>query len=364
MWRILIICMMPFAVSAQGEPYIFSLISEGKAGPVENQGKTGTCWSFATVSFMESEVHRKTGQLVDLSEMYNVRMTYPRKVESYVRRQGKTQFSMGGLSHDVLDVIREVGVMPESVYGSTSDGYDHGTLDAVMEGLAKTIVEKRLYASGPGYLRAVYEVLDGYLGETPSMFEFNGKSYTPVTFRDALGIRTDEYVGLTSFTHRPYYAPMVVEVPDNWSQGAYYNLPMDELMDAAEQALKSGYTVSWDADVSEPGFLFKEGLALMPVDVSSPVNVAERVAEWEPDPARRQQWYEMQETTDDHLMHITGLARDHAGYIYFVTKNSWGTQNRYSGYQYISRPYFYYKTISIYLHRDALSPSLKKKLGI
>jgi len=365
MYRLLLLLLLPLPSLAQSSPYQFTVVKDNTAGAVENQCATGTCWSFATISFLESEIQRKGGQIVDLSEMFNVRMTYPKKVESYLRYQGKQQFSMGGLSHDVFDIVHEYGLMPEEAYTGNAVYHDHSTLDALLEGMVQNILDKKLYVSNQEWKKAMNGILDGMLGTAPSEFLYGGKKYTAQTFRDAMGIRTEDYVGLTSFTHRPYYSPMVVEVPDNWSHASYLNVPMTEMIEVMDHALKNGYTISWDADVSEPGFSFSQGIAVMPVDEIGKNQFSRTIiSELKPDAALRQDLYERQETTDDHLMHITGLAKDQQGNEYYIIKNSWGSSNPYKGFQYISKSYFYYKTISIYVHKDGIPVLLKKKFGM
>jgi bleomycin hydrolase len=357
--------LLPLGVFAQTSTYTFTVVRDNKATPVEDQCMTGTCWSYATISFLESEIQRKGGQAVDLSEMFNVRMTYPRKAASYVRYQGKTQLSQGGLSHDVFETVRQAGLVPESAYTGNATYHDHTALDVLIGAVTEAALEKKLYEKNNDWLSAVEGMLDGMLGAPPAFFQYNGQKYTPLTFRDAMGIKPEEYVGLTSFTHKPWYSPMVVEVPDNWSHGTYYNLPMNELMETVDAALNAGFTISWDGDVSEPGFSHSSGVAIQSTDtVSTTINLRGAQTELATDQNRRQRWYEQLKTTDDHLMHITGTAKDQKGNIFYITKNSWGDKNPYKGFLYMSKPYFYYKTICIYVHRDALNPILKKKLGL
>ncbi len=359
-----ILLFLPLGLFAQHSPYSFTVVRDNKATPVEDQCQTGTCWSFATISFLESEIQRKGGPVVDLSEMYQVRMMYPRKISSYLRYQGKNQLSQGGLSHDVIACIRDFGMVPESAYTGNATIHDHSALDALIAGLTNTLLQQRLFEKNQEWMKPVQAILDSYLGVPPAVFQFNNSKHTPITFRDAMNIRAEEYIGLTSFTHQPWYQPMVVEVPDNWSHGTYYNLPMAELIEATDAALNAGFTVSWDGDVSEPGFSHQSGVAILPADTALSSAPRTIVTELPSDPARRQRWYEQLRTTDDHLMHITGTAKDQNGSMYYITKNSWGTGNAYKGFLYMSRPYFFYKTICIYVHRDALNPVLRKKLGI
>ena len=334
---------------------------------VLSQGQTGTCWSFSTTSFLESESHRITGELHDFSEMAAVRVVYPEKVERYVRYQGKHQFGPGGLSHDVTHAAEVYGLVPQSVYGGGQEqgSYNHGALDASLEALAKTMVDQSGKIA-PESFDAVEGVLDAHLGSLPDSFEYEGKSYTPGSFRDAMGIVPSAYVTMTSFTHHPFGLPFVLEVPDNHAHGSFWNVPLDDLESTVRHALSEGYTVAWDADVSNRGFSFKNGWAIMPEAAAS-------AKEWETlgqmpeeptvDQAMRQSAFDSQENTDDHLMHIVGLAEDAKGRSYFVIKNSWGDGNAYGGRQFVSMSYFRHHTIGIMLHEDGLPKAAKKAMA-
>lgn len=353
-----------FAQSA----YQFTNISNKKAYEVENQCATGTCWSYATSSFIEAEMARLGAPLVDISEMANVRYIYPLKAASFVRFQGKQQFGPGGLSQDVITAIREFGLVPESAYTGLKKGetfHDHGAMDAFLEGTVNTVLKSKMNENNMDWMTAVNGILDAYLGPLPTEFDFNGKKYTPISFRDEMKINPDNYVNLTSFTHHPYYSPFVLEVPDNWAKGSFYNLPLDEFQKVIDYALDNGFTIAWDADVSEKGFSFKYGMAIVPEDnVSKDQLFTAVVKEKEITPELRQQAYESFDTTDDHLMHITGKAKDQNGNIYYIIKNSWGTNNPYGGYQYVSLAYLKYKTVSLVLHKDGIPSDVKKKLGL
>lgn len=337
------------------------------ATEVISQGRTGTCWSFSTTSFLESEAFRITGELHDFSEMASVRVIYPEKVARYVRYHGKHQMGPGGLSHDVTHAAAKYGIVPQSVYGGgqAAGAYDHGALDGMMETMAKALVDQS-GGVAPAGMEAVEATLDAYLGALPETFEYNGAQYTPESFRDAVGIDPAAYATLTSFTHHPFGTSFVLEVPDNHAHGAYYNVGLDDLEEAVQHALENGYTVAWDADVSNNGFSFRDGWAIMPEAAASK-------EEWktlnamplEPavDQAMRQSAFDSQENTDDHLMHIVGRAADAQGREYFIIKNSWGQGNDYGGKQYVSMAYFRHHTIGIMLHEEGLTKEMRKAMG-
>lgn len=332
----------------------FTVVKDNAHGNVENQCQTGTCWSFATTSFIESELIRKGNKAVDLSEMYNVRMTYPKKAESYVRFQGKQQFGPGGLSHDVLAIIEEYGIVPEEAFSGFVNGsttYNHETLDAKLTDLVNDAVK----SPANSYKASVDGILDTEIGAIPTEFKYNGTLYSPASFRDAMKINSKEYVCLTSFTHHPFYSSFVLEVPDNWSKKAYYNLPLDEFQRIADVALGKGYTIAWDADVSEKTFDARKGLAYVETFQNEPKVTQEK----------RQEAFDLFETTDDHLMHITGTANDEKGNAYYLVKNSWGTEGLANGgFQYVSVPYFRYKTVCMIVHKDAIPKEIAVKLGM
>ncbi len=338
------------SVSAQQ----FSAVKDNAHGNVENQCKTGTCWSFATTSFIESEIIRKGNKAVDLSEMYNVRLTYPKKAESYVRFQGKQQFGPGGLSHDVLAIIEEYGIVPEAAYSGFVNGsttYDHEILDTKLTDL----VTEAVTSPTNGYKVTIEGILDNEIGVAPAEFKYNGTTYTPASFRDAMKINPKEYVCLTSFSHHPFYSSFVLEVPDNWSKKSYYNLPLDEFQRVADFALGKGFTIAWDADVSEKTFDARKGFAYVDVFQNEP----------KIDQAKRQEAFDTYETTDDHLMHITGTAKDDQGNSYYLVKNSWGTEGLANGgFQYISSSYFRFKTVCMIVHKDAIPKEIAVKLGM
>ncbi len=360
------------AVAQPGEnkraPYEFTKLKENAAGQIENQSATGTCWSFATMSFLESEIIRLGNKPVDLSEMYNVRIAYLKKADSYLRYQGKQQFSAGGLSHDVITVMDEHGIVPESAFVGLPDGkkeYNHSGMDTSLEKIMKEILDKKSIDGSVEWKADVEQILNSSIGVAPSAFQYEGKEYSPSSFRDAMKLKASDYVTLTSFQHHPFYKSFVLELPDNWGKGTYYNLPLDDFQKVMDHAIDNGFTVAWDADVSEKGFSFRNGIGILPDDQVKKDELFTKVAmEKVVTQQNRQEEFDNFKTTDDHLMHITGKAKDQNGTIYYLTKNSWGPDNLYGGYQYVSRNYFQMKTIGIMVHKDAIPREIRNKLGI
>lgn len=375
----------PLAAMSQG--YQFTDEVKVPATSVKNQASTGTCWCFATTSFMESELLRMGKGEYDLSEMFIVRQKYINQINDNYMRRGNGNVSQGSLSPSWITAFKQVGVVPEEVYSGInydSDRHNHGELASYVSSISETAV--KLKKNSPEFHELVNSLMDIYLGKLPEKFTYKGKEYTAKSFAESLGLNMDDYVLLTSFTHKPYYEAFDVEVPDNWEHALMYNLPLDEMMSVMDNALKNGYSVCWDGDVSEKGFSFKNGVAINPevnnVDDYATTDRArfekmdagerlEEVYKFErpyPEvkvtPEVRQAGYEAFVTTDDHLMHITGITKDQNGTKYYITKNSWGTErNAFGGYLNMSESFVRAKTICIMVHKDALTKDVRNKIG-
>lgn len=370
-----------------GSKYEFTKVSETQKPTVKDQCKTSTCWSYSTLSLLESELMRLGKGSYDLSEMYVARWAYVEKAITLVRMNGKHQFDQGGEGHDIPYIIQKYGIVPESVYTGLINGktrHNHNELIDVLKSYMETIIKKDPTTLGKEWIQGLEGILDAYLGKVPTEFEYNGKKYTPMTFAQSLGINLDDYVILTSFTHHPYYKPFALEVPDNWAMQTAFNVPLNEFVDNIKNALKDGYSLAWSADVGEKGFSFKNGLAIVPMHDSliqksgsdnkgfndgganRTGNVFENPCQ-EPEitEAMRQEAFDLQKTTDDHGMHITGMFTEKStGKYFFEVKNSWGTNNPCNGYLFVSEPYVRYKSISVMVHKNGLTKATKKSMGL
>ena len=335
--------------------YIFEDDIRLECTEVKNQQRTGTCWSFATASFLESELSRVGGKLIDLSEMYVVRSIYNDKARNYMLRQGKANFSQGSLSHDLMRTIKRAGIMPQSVYDGKLEGdamYDHSEMEAGLKGFLDAVrTQKR---PSKNWMNAFNGILDAYMGDLPASFTIDGTEYTPQEYAESLGIVTDDYVSITSFTHHPFYESFILEIPDNYSNGTYFNVPLDQLVNSIDNALSKGYSIAWDGDVSESGFSASEGIAILPKKNATEI-FEHPVEEIKASQDLRQALFENYSTTDDHLMHIVGSAKDQRGTKYYIIKNSWGERGPYDGYLYMSETYLKMKTIAVMLHEGALT---------
>lgn len=351
------------------QEYQFTAIKDIENTEIKSQGNTGTCWSFSTTSFLESEIIRLTGKQIDLSEMFSVRNTYSDKAINYLYRQGKAQFSEGGLAHDVINSVDKYGLVPEQEYSGLEIGeekHNHAELVAVLKSMLDTYIKNPARELSPKWRKATESVLDVYLGKQKEEFNFKGKKYTPKTFAEFVKIDASNYVTISSFEHEKKYEKFLLNIPDNFSNGTFYNIELNEMVSIVENAILKGFTIELDCDVSETTFSSKYGVAIIPENSSdAEKGLKEIIEEKKITSSFRQAEFENFNTTDDHLMHIVGLVKDQNNNKYFKIKNSWGTTNRGNGgYVYMSIPYFKLKTISVLLHKDGVSKNVKKKLRI
>ena len=354
-----------FAMQSLQAQYEFSMVHDCNCSPVKSQGNTGTCWSFATSSFLESELMRLGKPEYDLSEMYFVRTIYQDKAENYLLRQGKAQFSQGGLSHDVINAFKAGGAVPEEAFSGKlfeEVKHDHSEMANSMKGMLDALIKQRRISDK--WRAGFIALMDAYIGTPPEEFEYNGKKFTPASFAKNLGIDPDDYISFTSYTHHPFDEKIILEIPDNYSNGTYYNVPMEELVAITVHAVKNGYSVAWDGDVSEKGFSSKNGIAVMPTKPKRENLFEQPGEEVKVTQELRQKTFFDYSTTDDHLMHITGVAKDQNGTRYFYTKNSWGAISPFQGYVHMSEPYFKLKTVGMMVHKDAVPTDIRKRLGI
>ncbi len=320
----------------------------------KDQARAGTCWSFATVSFIETEVLRNTGKEFDLSENFTVYYAYINKAIIYVRKQGKHNFAQGGQAHDVFDVIKKYGIVPDEAYPYKNK--NHTKLETDLKYFLDSIV--KLDTLPRFWLDDYKKILDNSLGVPPTNFEYEGQKYTPKTFLlDVLKFNTDDYIEITSFSHQEFNTQFVLEVADNWSLDLYYNVTISDLMAIIDNALKNNYSVAWDGDVSETGFNTETGFADLKGENGQKIKVMVPQA-------LRQMMFDQLQTTDDHLMHCIGLFTDEKEQKYYLIKNSWGSYPPFDGYLYMSEDFVMYKTIAIMVHKQAIPQKIKEKLGL
>lgn len=369
--------------------FTFTIQKDIEATTVKNQYRSGTCWSFSTLSFFESEVLRETKKKVDLAEMYIVWHTYMDKAIKYVRMHGNLNFGAGGAFHDVTYVWKKYGMLPENAFDGLNYGtkkHVHAEMDAALKAFVSSIIQNKNKTLTTAWKNAFEGILNSYLGEVPKEFEVDGKKYTPQSYSKSLGLNMDDYIPVTSFSHHPFYSKFAIEVPDNWMNEQYYNVPLNELVEIMDYALENNYSIAWASDVSEKGFSWVNGVAVVPETDIEELSDSER-QKWsslskkeqnklaydfsKPRQEKkitqemRQEAYDNFQTTDDHGMHITGVAKDQNGTKYYLVKNSWGDKsNEADGYFFASEAFIKYKTMDILIHKNGIPKHIRKKLGI
>ncbi len=377
----------PKDTTKQEEGFVFTTVKENPITSVKNQNRSSTCWSFSALGFLESELLRLEKGEYDLSEMFVVHHTMLDRAVNYVRLHSESSFSPGGSFYDILYCLEHYGLVPQEampgiMYGDTLP--NHNELDAVAGAYVNAIAKGRFKKLSPVWKNGLTGIYDAYLGACPETFTYDKRKYTPLSFADKLGLKADDYVSITSFTHHPFYTQFAIEVPDNWRNSLSYNVPVEEMIAILDNAVNNGYTVAWGADVSEDGFT-RKGIGVMPDAEKGADLTGSDMAHWlgmSPQEKRgeltkkplpeievtqemRQEAYDNWETTDDHGMLIFGIAIDQNGKEYYMVKNSWGTtKSTYKGIWYVSKAFAAYKTMNFVVHKDAIPKPIRKKLGI
>lgn len=375
--------------SASNKP-VFTVVKENKITSTKDQNRSGTCWAYSTLSFFESEILKKTGKTYDLAENFVVSHTYMDRAIAAVRMHGDISFSQGGSSYDPIYCAVNYGMIPESAMalpgtpqGDSLNNFNEFFLcmTPYVEAIAKSDTKKLT----PQWKKGLQGIIDAYLGELPEKFEYEGKEYTPQSFAASLGINWDDYVSITSYTHHPFWKPFIIEVQDNWRWKQSYNIPMDDMMRIIDNAIMEGYTVAWGGDVSEEGFT-RKGLGIAYDAKAIQSLTGSDAAKWlrlsatkktetfdslgvnapeiVPTQEMRQEAYDNWTTTDDHGMHIYGIAKDQNGREYYMVKNSWGEYGDYKGTWYMTKAFVAYKTMDYMVNKNAIPKDIRKKLGI
>ena len=369
---------------------VFTTIKEHKITSVKDQNRSGTCWAYSTLSFFESEILKKTGKNYDLCEMFIANKDYMERAILTVRMHGDSQFAQGGSAEDVLDIIKEYGICPETAMPlpGTMQGDSLANFNeffSVMEPFVEAVSKNKAKKISNQWKPALQGILDAYLGKCPEEFTYEGKKYTPKSFAASLGLNWDDYVSITSYTHHPFYTKFAVEVQDNWRWGLSYNVPMDDMMRIIDNAIDQGYTVAWGGDVSEEGFTRKglgilydtkaaqslsgsdaaRWLKLTQTEKKSKLDsLGVKAPEMVPTQEMRQEGFDNWELTDDHGMHIYGVAKDQNGKEYYMVKNSWGEYGDYKGTWYMTKAFVAAKTMDFLINKNAIPKDIRKKLGI
>ena len=377
---------------ASNDSLVFTTVIENPVTSIKNQNNSGTCWAYSSYAFLESEILKKHPEMtdIDLCESFLVSNTYMDRADRAVRTHGDASFSQGGSFYDAIYGMKHKGLMPEGAmpypmlpYGDSL--YNFTNFFPPMEAYVGAIAKSDAKRINPMWKKAVQGMINDYFGEAPSQFTYKGKTYTPQSFVEYVGLNPDDYVSLTSYTHHPFYESFILEIQDNWRWASSYNLPLDEFMQVMEEGVRNGYTFAWGADVSEDGFSRRTGknrcVATVPAvkqsagvgsdqsrwtgeKAGAKIAQADNAGELEITQEMRQKGYDNWETTDDHGMQIYGIAKDQDGKEYFMMKNSWGEYGPYKGFWYVSKPYVAYKTMNIIINKNAVPKAIRKKLGI
>jgi len=357
------------------EGFQFTTVVNAEATPIENQGESGTCWSYSTNSFLESEMIKNGGPAIHLAPIYSARCAYMNKAINYVRMHGAVSWGDGGEPHDVVNMYAKYGTIPEADFTGLDYGTkinDFGEMMSVIKAMLDAVIKAPNGGTlTPNWKTAVNNVLDAYLGSVPKTFEYNGKEYTPESFaKDVVKLNPANYIEFISQTNTPYWKKAMMMVPDNWEFQHDYNIPMNDITTVIDYALKHGYTIAWGADVSEKSFSWENGIAYVPATPYRDMTPGQRSTmfdgpKWEMTitPELRQKAFNDYQTTDDHGMQITGIAKDQNGKEWYIVKNSWGTHNDYKGYLYVSKDYVLYKTTSFMVNKSGVPVDIIQKLG-
>ncbi|MCI6494972.1 MAG: C1 family peptidase [Bacteroidales bacterium] len=378
----------PEVVNPDSTGFTFTDVKINKTGSVKDQNKSGTCWAFSGVSTLEDNVLRKGGPELDISEMFIVRHAYIDKAKKFMRMNGNITFAQGGSWGDVLNMTMQYGAMPEEAYTGLNYGeakHSHYEMAEAMEAYLRAVLNRGQKNSKltDAWLPGLIGILDAYLGPLPESFTYKGKTYTPQSWAKEMGLEPENFVNITSYTHHPFYESFILEIPDNWAWTRSMNVPMEEMQRIVDNALDKGWTVMWAADVSEGGFKWTKGYALLPDDKDTKDMTDTELSRWvklsDKDRAdakfdikgpikektvsqeSRQKTFDNFETTDDHGMVIVGTATDQEGNKYYKVKNSWDTNQIYDGYLYVSIPFFLEKTLGVGVHKDAIPADINKK---
>jgi bleomycin hydrolase len=372
LFNLVLLLLVSASVFSQEAGYAFTIKKELACTPVKNQSSTSTCWCFSGISMLESELLRMGKKPFDLSEMFIVRHTYEKKAQMYSRMHGSSNFAGGGEYGDVLSGWREVGLVPDAAYPGLNYGeikHNHTEMDGALKGYMDAVIKGSKLTTA--WFAGLNGILDAYLGKNHENFTYEGKTYTPAGFTKELGLNPDDYVLLTSFTHHPFYKTCVLELPDNWAAGTFYNVPIDELIQIIDNSLTAGYTVAWASDMSDKGFSMKQGVAIIPEKDWNDMTVEESSKVFNgPHPEKvitqelRQKEFDNYSTTDDHGMHIVGLATDQSGNSFYKVKNSWGVTGKYDGFIFVSKAFVMLRTTNIMVNKDAIPAAIAKKMGI
>jgi bleomycin hydrolase len=324
--------------------------------PPTPQYLTGTCWSFSITSLMESEIKRLHGEEIKLSEMWTAYWEYVEKARRYVERRGESLFAQGSEGNAFQRIWSTYGIVPRSAYEGVlaDDGrFDHSELYKHMMSFLRWCKANDFWDEDL-ILTSIRAFLDSTMGPPPESVQWNDATYTPQEFlTEVCRLSPDDYVDLQSTLSQPFWTWGPFDVPDNWWEDeSYLNVPLDVWFDVLVRALDSGYTVSIGGDVSEPGMLGAEDMAVVPTFDVPPGFI---------DQSAREMRFANHTTTDDHGNHAVGTLV-HDGQRWFLIKDSNRSSRlgEHKGYYMYREDYVRLKMLTLAVHKDVVDDLLAK----
>ncbi|MEL6833020.1 MAG: C1 family peptidase [Bacteroidota bacterium] len=340
----------------------FSNTTLVESTPLKHQKHTGQCWSFASTSLLEAEAMRLGYNVPELSSFFFVYHTYMDNAADYIRNNGDSHLNNGDLTFSVLDVLERHGAVPESVYdGNLGDLTTKRQMnnrwaeEDEMIALIKLTLDSLIQAEAAvdESLAIIENILIEYIGQAPQEFTHDGQTLTSKTFAEKfLPLDAQDYVELTSYTHHPLNERIVLEIPANWRNKSYLNLPLERFMETIDYALANGFTLAWDGDIGNSGGFKDNGHVRVKGEYEDLAKIGQE---------QRQSAYERKTTTDDHNMHLVGTTYDRNGQKFYILKNTWGKNRGINGSYYLSENYFRLRTISVTVHKDAIEGNGNKE---
>jgi bleomycin hydrolase len=324
--------------------------------PPVNQDTTSICWSFSTLSFIESEMKRFGREEVKLSVNYPVYYGFIEKAKYFIQRKGKSRFKAGDLFGTVINVIKQYGIVPEKNYTgklTQKKTYNHkqmyDELYAYMENVKKDSLWNEKIA-----IEKVKEIMNNHIGNPPKEFTYNNKKYTPIEFaNEIVGLHWEDYVKITSFKSSEFFKQMSLNVPDNWlPDNNYFNVPLELFNVSLRTALQNNFSMAIDGDLSEPGRIGEKDICIIPeYDIPS-IAITQDAREYR---------FEKELTTDDHLMHIIGYQNIN-GKDWYLVKDSWrdAFEGYHKGYFFMTDDYIKLKILAYLIHKDAIPEIMKQ----
>lgn len=330
-----------------------------KNAPI-SQGNTGTCWSFSTTSYFETEVYRLTKQSVKISQMFTAYWEYVEKARGFVHKRGASHFDEGSEGNAVTRIYNTYGAVPLESYTGLLPGqtfHNHEPMVAEMRAYLLSVKASNAW-NEEEVLSTIKAILNHYMGVPPTKVNVNGREITPRQYlSDVLKLNMADYVDVTSIMAKPYWTKVEYEVPDNWwHDSSYYNVPLSDYMSIVKSAVRNGFTMMIGGDVSEPGFDPWNQIAVVPTfDIPS-----EYI-----DESARQMRFSNGSTTDDHGMHLVGYLEKDGKDWYLVKDSGAGSRNcgkesKNFGFYFMHEDYVKLKMMGILIHKDQVKEVLKK----